>query len=179
MDIVDMRTLDNAQRLQAAHMLVDELPIGWPTLADATREVGERLQEEGAAFFAAVHDNAVIGWCGILPSYFGKVFELHPLVVRKDWQRKGVGTKLVNAVEQEAKQRGGLTLWLGADDERPGGETSFANVDLYDDLPRRLREFNPGTHQAGFYLKLGFHIMGVMPDANGPGKPDIYFAKKL
>jgi len=72
-----------------------------------------------------------------------------------------------------------LTLWLGADDENTPGETSFADVDLYDDLPRRLQEFDPGTHQAAFYLKQGFKIVGVMPDASGPGKPDIYMAKRL
>lgn len=68
---------------------------------------------------------------------------------------------------------------MGADDERPGGETSLANVDLYDQLPRRLAEFDPGTHQGAFYLKAGFTLVGVMPDANSPGKPDLYFAKQL
>jgi aminoglycoside 6'-N-acetyltransferase I len=85
----------------------------------------------------------------------------------------------VQALEKAARERGGLTLHLGADDEKPGGETSLANVDLYDDLPKRIQEFKYGTHQAAFYMKLGFKIIGVMPDANGIGKPDIYFAKRL
>jgi aminoglycoside 6'-N-acetyltransferase I len=33
-------------------------------------------------------------------------------------------------------------------------------------------------HPYGFYQKLGFSIVGVMPDANGFGKPDIYMAKR-
>jgi hypothetical protein len=32
---------------------------------------------------------------------------------------------------------------------------------------------------SGHYQKLGFVIVGVMPDANGPGKPDIYMAKRV
>ena len=55
----------------------------------------------------------------------------------------------------------------------------MANVDLYDDLPRRLREFDPGTHQTAFYLKHGFIVVGVMPDEYGIGKPDIFMAKRL
>ena len=190
MNLVDMHTLDGAQLEQAAQMLVDELPLGWPTLADALQEVRElfALQEDCSdgepAFLAALEGSGassqeVIGWCGILPSYAGRVWELHPLVVRHDWQRKSVGTAIVRALENIARERGGLTLWLGADDEAPEGETSFAGADLYDDLPKHIREFDPGTHQSAFYLKLGFQIIGVMPDANGRGKPDIFMAKRL
>ena len=35
MEIVNMQTLKPSQRTQAARMLADELPLGWPTLADA------------------------------------------------------------------------------------------------------------------------------------------------
>ena len=185
MKIINMRTLNHAQRTQAAQMLTDELPLGWANLADALEEVTDRLdniERDGdgeSLFLAAIEDDEVLGWVGMLPSYGGRVYELHPLVVRHDQQRRGIGTALVRALEKEAKGRGGLTLYLGVDDEKPGGETSLANADLYDDLPRRLLEFEPGTHQAKFYMKLGFKIIGVMPDANGIGKPDIFLAKRL
>ena len=185
MTIVNMQTLNQEQRTQAAQMLTDELPLGWATLADALEEVADRvdnIERDGdgeSLFLAAVEDDEVLGWVGMLPSYSGRVYELHPLVIRHDQQGRGTGTKLVRALEAAAKERGGLTLQLGADDEKPGGETSLANVDLYDDLPRRLREFEPGTHQTSFYMKLGFKIVGVMPDANGIGKPDIFLAKRL
>ncbi|MCL2060425.1 MAG: GNAT family N-acetyltransferase [Oscillospiraceae bacterium] len=182
-----MQTLNAIQRTQAAQILVDELPLGWPTLTDALDEVAELLGKrkrggggEGETLFlAAVEDGEVLGWAGILPTYSGNVYELHPLAVRRDCQRKGIGTALVKALEQAAKKCGGLTMYLGADDERPGGETSFANADLYDDLPGRIRGFEPGAHQAAFYMKLGYKIVGVLPDANGIGKPDIFLAKRL
>ena len=185
MEIVNMQKLNQVQRTQAAQMLTDELPLGWATLTDALEEVADRVDNilfDGVGeslFLAAIEGDEVIGWIGMLPSYSGRVYELHPLVVRHNMQRKGIGTALVRALEKEAKKRGGLTLWLGADDERPGGETSLANADLYDDLPRRICEFEAGTHQASFYMKLGFKIIGVMPDANGVGKPDIFLAKRL
>jgi len=42
-----------------------------------------------------------------------------------------------------------------------------------------MMNFSPGAHQSGFYLKLGYKLIGVMPDANGRGKPDLYFGKRL
>ena len=185
MKIVNMQTLNEVQRTQAAQMLTDELPLGWANLADALEEIADRvdnIERDGdgeSLFLAAVEDGQVLGWVGMLPTYNGKVYELHPLVVRSDMQRRGIGAALVRAIEKAAKERGGLTLQLGADDDSPGGETSLANVDLYDDLPRRIQEFEAGTHQAAFYMKLGFKIIGVMPDANGVGKPDIFLAKRL
>jgi aminoglycoside 6'-N-acetyltransferase I len=34
-------------------------------------------------------------------------------------------------------------------------------------------------HPYEFYQKLGFIIAGVMPDANGRGKPDIFLSKRV
>lgn len=179
MEIVDMTTLDANQLEQAAGLLCDSLPQGWPTVGDARKELRERLVPENT-LLAAVEGGAVLGLCGMLaPSYDGRVFELHPLAVRQDMRGRGIGRALVAAIEDAAREQGGLTLWLGADDEREGGETSLAGVDLYDDLPGRLAAFAPGRHQTAFYLKLGFSVIGVMPDASGPGKPDIYMAKRL
>jgi aminoglycoside 6'-N-acetyltransferase I len=41
---------------------------------------------------------------------------------------------------------------------------------------RRFRVFD---HPAGFYLRMGFKVVGLIPDANGPGKPDILMAKRV
>ena len=34
-------------------------------------------------------------------------------------------------------------------------------------------------HPYEFYQKLGYVIVGVIPDANGPGKPDIIMARRI
>lgn len=179
MKIIDMSKFDEAQLNQAAEILTNTLNIGYPTFKDAMEEIEELLVPENT-LLAAVAGDEVIGWGGILaPGYDGNVFELHPLAVREDRQGKGIGRTIVEALEEEAKRQGGLTIWLGADDESEEGETSLADADLYDDLPSKLAAFNPGTHQAGFYLKMGYKIIGVLPDANGRGRPDIFFGKRL
>ncbi len=134
----------------------------------------------GNTLLAAVRGDTVLGWGGILePIYEGRVFELHPLVVEPALRGRGIGRALVSALEEAARGKGGITIYLGSDDEGVEGETSLAGVDLYDDLAGKLRSFRPGRHPAGFYLKLGYAIIGVMPDANGPGRPDIFLGKKL
>mgnify|MGYP000992357373 FL=1 len=173
-----MEQLNSDQLVQAAQILTDSIPEGWPTLRDALDEINRLLVPENT-LLAAVENEVVVGWGGILPEYGGKVFELHPLAVRSDRRGQGIGSAIVAALEDEARRRGGLTIRVGADDERDGGETSLANADLYDDLPGKIRDFSPGTHQSGFYMKLGYKIIGVMPDANGPGKPDIFLGKRL
>ena len=178
MEIVNFSTLNDTQRLQAAQMLTDEISEGWESLSDAMTEIQECEENPDYMLFAAVEDDVVIGWIGLEPQH-NKAFELHPLVVRNDMQGKGVGTMLLKLVEETAKAKGGLVLKLSASDENYGGETSLANVNLYEDLYEKLANFKPGTHQARFYLKNGYTLTGVVPDAYGIGKPDILMAKRL
>ncbi|MGH7675992.1 MAG: GNAT family N-acetyltransferase [Gemmatimonadales bacterium] len=152
-------------------------PRGWATLPAAREEVA-RVTAEGFAR-AALDGDTLLGWVGGLPEYDGRVWELHPIVVRREHRRRGVGRALVGACEAEAARRGALTLTLGTDDD--SGMTSLASVDLYGDVPghiARLHDLGRG-HPFLFYAKLGFVVTGVMPDANGPGRPDIYMSKAL
>jgi aminoglycoside 6'-N-acetyltransferase I len=106
------------------------------------------------------------------------VWELHPLVVRSERQGEGIGRALVQDLEALVRERGAQTLWLGTDDE--DDMTTLAGVNLYDDLPGHMARIrNLKGHPYEFYLKCGFVIAGVVPDANGPGKPDILMAKRV
>jgi aminoglycoside 6'-N-acetyltransferase I len=60
------------------------------------------------------------------------------------------------------------------------GPTSLGGVDLYPDpLAAAVRIRNIAQHPFEFCQKLGFRIVGVLPDANGFGKPDIFMAKRV
>lgn len=164
---------------QAAALLVQEFdePRGWPTLELARAEVASVLREGFAR--AALDEGALLGWVGGLPEYAGRVWELHPMVVRREYRRRGIGRALAAAFEIEACSRGALTATLGTDDD--SGMTSLADVDLYADVPRHIRELRDlgRGHPFLFYRKLGYVVTGVMPDANGRGRPDIYMSKRL
>ena len=180
--IVDV-TADSIQLIEdAAALLLDAFrgrTADWNDL-DATRqEVVTSLEPGKISRVALDVDGRVIGWIGGIPIYRGNVWELHPLVVEASHRRKGIGRALVEDLERLVAVRGGLTLWLGSDDEND--ETSVSGVDLYQDPAAAIRDLKKlrGEHPHEFYTRLGFRVMGVLPDANGRGKPDIFFAKRI
>ena len=150
----------------------------WSTIEEGLQEVQEMLHRE-RILRAAINDKGkVLGWIGGIPEYDGNVWELHPLAVHPDYQRQGIGRMLVQDFEQEVAKRGGLTIRLGSDDEN--NMTSLSDTDLYDNLWEKIANIrNLKDHPYSFYEKLGYTIIGVMPDANGYGKPDIYLGKRV
>ena len=176
-------SLDNRTAVeQAANLLVDGFkdnwPDAWPTLAEALETVREACAAGNICRAAFAQNGQVIGWIGGLPQYEGRVWELHPLVVRADYRRQGVGCALVADLEMQVRRAGGVTLWLGSDDE--SNMTSLGGADLYPDPLAHLAKIrNLRGHPYEFYQKLGFALTGVLPDANGPGKPDIFMAKAV
>lgn len=66
----------------------------------------------------------------------------------------------------------------GADDE--DNSTNLGGVDLFPDVLGRLQRLHSlRRHPYTFYLELGYVVVGVIPDANGLGKPDIWLAKRV
>jgi aminoglycoside 6'-N-acetyltransferase I len=179
MHIVDLATQPAALRDAAAQLLVDEFttPDGWQSL-DAARETVDDVLRDGFAR-AAIAGDRLAGWIGALSEYRGRVWELHPLVVAPEFRRQGVGRALVAALENEVRERGGITVTLGTDDD--DGRTSLSGVDLYPNVLAHLGQLRDlgREHPFLFYLKLGYVVTGVLPDANGAGKPDIFMSKRV
>ncbi len=182
MQIVDLRPDDGEATHQAAALLVEGFkehwPNAWPDMSAALKEVQASFGPDRISRVAVDKDGSVLGWIGGISEYDGHVWELHPLVVHPDRRGKGIGRALVTDLEEQVRQRGGLTLCVGTDDE--DNMTTLGGVDLYPNVVGHLASIrNLCGHPYQFYQKLGFVIVGVMPDANGPGKPDIYMAKRV
>ncbi len=151
---------------------------GWQDLESARLEVLESLNEGRISRVAIDESDSVIGWIGGIPMYSGNVWEIHPLVVASRHRHQGVGRALVRDLEQIVSEKGAITLWAGSDDENK--ETTLSLVDLYADLPGAIRDArNLKDHPYQFYVRLGFKIVGVMPDANGLGKTDSFLANRV
>jgi aminoglycoside 6'-N-acetyltransferase I len=179
MEVVNLATQPLAIRTQAAAILAEAFPDenGWPTIELGLAEI-EWIAKDGFVR-AALEHSTVAGWIGGLPEYRGRVWELHPIVVAKAHRLQGIGRVLVEAFEAEARRRGGLTATLGTDDHY--GQTSVFDADLYHDLPGHISRLHDlgQRHPFLFYRKLGYVVTGLMPDANGRGRPDIYMSKAL
>ncbi len=181
MTIEDLTEANERGVQQAAELLVRcfaHIPSGWHTLEEGLAEVRESLAPDRVSRVALDENGNVVGWVGAIPSYQGHVWELHPLVVRPDRQRQGIGQALVADLERLARERGVDTIFIGTDDE--DGQTNLSGVDLYPDvLSWAARLHNIRGHPFEFYRKCGFVVVGLVPDANGFGKPDILMAKRV
>ncbi|HEX7593073.1 MAG TPA: N-acetyltransferase, partial [Anaerolineae bacterium] len=88
------------------------------------------------------------------------------------------GRALVHDLEAQARQRGAITVYLGSDDEFGG--TNLFGADVYPNVLDHLAAIrNIRDHPYAFYQKCGYAIVGIIPDANGFGKPDILMAKRI
>ena len=180
--ITDLRAVDEPKIQQVARLIVEGFkehwPDAWPDLKSALQEVQESLAADRISRIAVGDSNQVLGWIGGIKRYDGNVWELHPLVVRTEFRRQGIGRSLVADLAAEAKNRGGIVLWVGTDDE--DNQTTLSGINLYPNVWEHIAKIrNLRGHPYEFYQKMGFAIVGVMPDANGIGKPDIYMAKRL
>jgi len=182
MHIVDFPAGDAGVIQQAATLLVEAFkehaPNAWPDMDAALEEVHEALEPEKVCRVALNEQGEVLGWIGAIPQYETTGWELHPLVVHPSYQGQGIGRALMADVEELVRARGGLTIYLGTDDE--DFRTSLSQVDLYENTWEHIANIrNLNRHPFEFYQKMGYTIVGVLPDANGWNKPDIVMAKRV
>ena len=181
MKIVDFASVTRSQCAEAAHVLREalaKLPSGYHGPGEAEAEVELRAAEKEWLGFAALDEGRLVGWIGAIRTY-EHGWELHPLVVAPDRQRKGIGSALMAALEARARRDGVLTLFLGSDDDY-GGTTLFGR-DLWPDVVGQVEtiETTSRGHALSFYRRHGYQLVGLLPDVNGRGRPDILLAKRL
>jgi aminoglycoside 6'-N-acetyltransferase I len=178
MRMVSLTQLNRAQ-LDHLEMLTfvaarEHAPDWLPTPEAAREEIRDALEHTSRVL---LDDDTPIAWVAVAHQW-GHVWELHPLIVDVAHQRRGHGRLLVGEVERHAAAHGGLTMWVGTSDLTDS--TSVSGVDLFADPLGALAAIHAHRpHPFQFWQRVGYRIVGVVPDAEGPGKPSICLAKRL
>ncbi len=120
--------------------------------------------------------NNAVGWIGAIWDKDG--WEIHPIADVPKAQRQGIGFVLVEEICKLARESGAAAVRAGTSDET--NATSFSSVNLYENPYAAMQNFKaPEDHAVNFWIKAGFTLVGVLPDAEGLGKPGIHFSKRV
>jgi aminoglycoside 6'-N-acetyltransferase I len=179
MRIIPFPDLTPTQLAEAARILRDAIHgESYKPPGEAEEETASFLTDPERFALAAVEGETVLGWIGGVRGY-SHALELHPLVVDPPRHRQGIGASLIRALEAQAAAEGFLTIHLGADDDFGG--SSLFGAELFPDPLARLAEIEPrgDGHPFFFYRRMGYAPVGILPDANGPGRPDIFMARRV
>ena len=153
------------------------VPSAWKDPESAAAEVALFIDNPERIAILALDDDTVVGWIGAVRQS-DYAWELHPLVVAPAFQRRGIGTGLVEALEARARAEGVITIWLGTDDDFGG--TNLFGRSLYPDVLEHLRGLHDvAGHPYRFYERSGYVVTGVLPDVDGHGRHDILMAKRI
>ncbi len=179
MTILTINDATKQQIHQAASVLFEALKdfsSAWPDIHSALSETESFLASDRLAFLA-LDDGGVVGWIGAI-RHTNLLWELHPLAIHPNHQRQGTGRALVQTLEREAQKAGVSTIYLGSDDEFGG--TNIFGKNLYPNVLDHLVHLQTvSKHPYLFYQAMGYSVIGIIPDASGPGKHDILMAKRI
>lgn len=178
-EIVDLDTNDSELVEQLAKITFEAFKENSP---DWVPEIGLARNQvldagsPGRLGRVVMADGRVAGWVGLIKGK--RVWEIHPIAVAIEHQFKGLGHLLVEDVASIAKRAGALTLYAGTSDEV--GTTNLFGVDLYIDPANSISNIQAtGRNPFKFWQNAGFTVVGLMPDAEGVGKPGIELARRL
>ena len=179
--IVDFAALTTHHLAAAARVLrkaLAHLPSGYQSPGEAEAEIEVRRNAPEWIGFAGMKQDALVGWIGAIRTY-SHGWELHPLVVDPEHQRRGVGSALLTQLESRARAEGVITLYLGSDDEHGG--TNLFGRELFPNVLGNAATIEAAGvgHAFTFYRRHGYQVVGLLPDVNGLGRPDILLAKRL
>ena len=178
-EIIDLDTTNSAlvERLaNITHEAFRENSPDWvPTIELALRQV-VAATSPGRLGRVILDQGQAAGWIGIIKGR--RVWEIHPIAIAIEHQYKGFGHLLVEDVARLAKAAGALTLFAGTSDEV--GTTNLFGVDLYADPASAIKNLRATRRNPfEFWQNAGFTVVGLMPDAEGEGKPGIHMARRL
>jgi aminoglycoside 6'-N-acetyltransferase I len=144
---------------------------------EAFDEVKECIEGENICIGIKLENN-LIGMAGIRPMY-KKTWELHPMAIKNEYQGKGYGKILLNKIEEIGNKNGIIGIVVGSDDETNKTSLSEKEINGENIFEEIMNIKNYKNHPYEFYKKCGYSIVGIIPNANGQNKPDIWLWKDI
>lgn len=170
--------LEDENYINQCAMLLKENFEEFCNIESAIQAILNSIDKSKINIIAINESETVLGWiCGV-EQYNANIWTIQPIVVKKEYQRKGIGKLLVCKFENLVALRKGITIILSTGDGK--NRTTLSGKDIYQDIFKEIENIkNLNNSPYEFYLKLGFKIVGVIPDSYGFGKPDILMAKRV
>ena len=110
---------------------------------------------------------------------YEKTWELQPMVIIQEFQGKGYGKIILNELEKIASEKGIIGIFCGSDDETYKtslSEKEITGKNIFEEI-NNIKNYK--NHPFEFYIKCGYSIIGIIPNANGLKKPDILLWKDI
>ena len=167
--------------MQAAEILYTEFAGDDDKWFNNTKESFDEVKEcieQSDICIGIKTGNELIGWASIRPMY-EKTWELHSLVIKKKYHGKKYGKILLNEIEKKALLNGIIGLVAGADDVTNSTSLSDKEINgenIFEEI-KNIKNYK--NHPFEFYIKCGYNIIGIVPNANGQNKPDIWLWKDI
>jgi aminoglycoside 6'-N-acetyltransferase I len=173
-------------REQAVKVLLEAFPADemWPDLDEkiALKTVEFCISNKNICIGMKV-GNDLAGWVCIRPKYVKikneETWELHPLVISPRYKGKGYGKILMEEIEKIAQEKNIIGIILSSGDEANKtslSEKEISGINILEEI-KNIRNYK--NHPYEFYQKCGYSIIGIVPNAYGLKKTDIWLWKDI
>ena len=121
--------------------------LGWDETIEETSSLLKKIKKQGNRSFFIVHESEhtheLIGYiyAEVCRSEVGsslQFFTVLALAVNEPYHRQGVGKELLQALEEEAKERGYAAIQLDTGDSRAGAHAFYEMNGYVSDLSRKI-----------------------------------------
>lgn len=154
--------------------------LPWQDEEETVRAVSEWFGQR-RAHVTAYDDGSLVGYATAAPMDGFDIWRMDWMAVAPEYRGRGLGVAVLRRLEQHAHSEGARTFLTSVGDDGAMASTSLWGKNLFEpDVLHhlgQLQELRP--YALGFYRHAGYSVVGVLPDANGPGMPEILLARSL
>lgn len=126
LDIRKIERLEELKELMKVFSLAFELEYG-----TTDEYLNKMLQNKMAVILAAFESDKIVGGLvafEMTPIHGTKEFYIYDIAVHPEHQKKGVGSKIVEQIKEEARERGVGTIFVEAESEDEGAVAFYRAI---------------------------------------------------